>query len=64
MAKKTQTTGYDNITAELIKADGRDPSTIIYVWNKDKLTEEWQEIDNFTYLYKGNKTECSNCIGK
>jgi len=54
----------------LIKAGGRTIRTeikklIIYIWNKEKLHEEWKEsIIAPTRIYKkGDKTDCSNYTG-
>ena len=60
--------GIDQIPAELIKAVGR---TILFeinksincIWNKEELSEEWQESIIVPVYKKGDKTNCSNCTG-
>jgi len=36
---------------------------IISIWNKEKLSEEWQELIIVPMYKKGDKTDCNNYRG-
>jgi hypothetical protein len=63
--KRNKLPGFDEIPADLIKAEGR---TICYeihkfinsVWNKEVLPEDWKGLVIVSICRKGDKTECSN----
>jgi len=60
--------GIDQIPAELIKAGGRTihyeiHNLIIFIWNNEKLPEQWKELIIVPIYKKGNKTDCSNYRG-
>jgi hypothetical protein len=66
--KRHKSRGIDQIPAELIKAGGRIIRSeihkpIIFIWNKEELTEEWKESVIVPIYKKGDKTDCSNYRG-
>jgi hypothetical protein len=63
--KRHESSGIDQIPAELIKAGGRiiRPEIlklIISIWNKQELPEEWKESVIVPIYKEGDKTDCSN----
>ena len=66
--KSHNSSGIDQIPAELIKADDRKIRSeihkrIICIWNKEELPEEWKESIIAPVYKKGDKTDCSNYRG-
>jgi len=66
--KSHKSPGFDQISAELIKAGGRTifleiHKLIISIWKKEKLPEEWKESIIIPIHEKGDKADCSNYRG-
>jgi hypothetical protein len=56
------------VLAELMKAGGRTIRCVIHkliisIWNKEELSEEWNESIIVPIYKKGDKTDCSNYRG-
>jgi len=63
--KRHKLPGFDQIPADLIKAEGRKIRYEIHkfinsVWNKEVLPEDWKGSVIVPLYKKGDKTECSN----
>jgi hypothetical protein len=63
--KRYKSPGTDQIPAELIKAGGSTICSEIhklinFIWNKEGLTEQWQEPIIVPVYRKGDKTNCRN----
>jgi len=59
----------DQIPTELIMARGRTirheiHKLIIFIWNKEELSEEWKESTIVHFYNKCDKSVCSNYRGK
>jgi hypothetical protein len=66
--KSHKSPGIDQIPAEFIKPGGRTIRSEIYkliisVWNKEELSDEWQESIVVHIYKKGDKTDFSNYRG-
>jgi hypothetical protein len=66
--KSHKSPGIDQIPEELIKAGGRKIHYEIYkvstfIWNNDKLPEEWKKLIIVPICKKGDKTDCNNYSG-
>ena len=66
--KSHKSPGIDQIPAKLIKAWGRRicyevHKLIIFIWNKEKLPEEWEKSITVLFCQKGDKKVCSNYRG-
>jgi len=66
--KSHKSPGTDQIPAELIKTGGRAIRSyinkiVIYVWNKEELTEECKELIIVPIYVKSDKTDCNNYRG-
>jgi hypothetical protein len=60
--------GSDHIPAELIQSRGeilrsKIHKLISYIWNKQKLPDQWKKSIIVPVHKKGDKTDCSNCRG-
>jgi hypothetical protein len=66
--KRHNSPGFDQISAELIKAGGRTIRSEIHkiinsIWNREELPEDWKESIIVAIYKKGDKTDCSNYRG-
>jgi hypothetical protein len=66
--KRHKSQSIDQISAELIKAEGRTIHSEIHklinsIWNKEKLPKEWKELIIVPICTKGDETDCSNYQG-
>jgi hypothetical protein len=66
--KKHKSPGSDQILAELIQAGGETLLFQFYIpihsiWNKEELSDKWNESIIVPIYKKGDKTDCSNYRG-
>jgi hypothetical protein len=66
--KSHKSPGIDQIPAELFKAGCKTVrceihKLIIFIWNKEEMTEEWKESIIVPIYKKGDNTDCSNYRG-
>jgi hypothetical protein len=64
----TEGTTSDQVSAELIQAGdkilcSKIHNVINYIWNKEKLPDQWKESITVPVHRKGDKTDCSNYRG-
>ncbi|PNF42964.1 hypothetical protein B7P43_G11334 [Cryptotermes secundus] len=63
--ERNKSPGSDQISAELIQANGEILRSGIhklvnYIWNKEELTDQWKESIIVPVHKKGDKTDCNN----